>query len=101
MFRIGEFAQIAQVSGRQLRFYDQLGLLRPALIDHQSGYRYYTILQLPRLNSILALCRKIVGQFDEADIAEMRQRTEEEGCPHDTGDGFCTECRDALEGKVR
>ena len=25
MFRIGEFAQIAQVSGRQLRFYDQLG----------------------------------------------------------------------------
>ena len=30
MFRIGEFAQIAQVSGRQLRFYDQLGLLQPA-----------------------------------------------------------------------
>jgi DNA-binding transcriptional MerR regulator len=55
MFRIGEFAQIAQVSGRQLRFYDQLGLLRPAHIDHQTGYRYYTIRQLPRLNSILAL----------------------------------------------
>jgi len=29
MFRIGEFAQIAQVSGRQLRFYDELGLLKP------------------------------------------------------------------------
>src|SRR5262245_5515830 len=55
MFRIGEFAQIAQVSGRQLRFYDQLGLLRPARIDEQTGYRYYTIRQLPRLNSILAL----------------------------------------------
>jgi DNA-binding transcriptional MerR regulator len=55
MFRIGEFAQIAQVSGRQLRFYDQLGLLRPAHIDRQTGYRYYTIRQLPRLNSILAL----------------------------------------------
>jgi DNA-binding transcriptional MerR regulator len=55
MFRIGEFAQIAQVSGRQLRFYDQLGLLRPAHIDAQTGYRYYTIRQLPRLNSILAL----------------------------------------------
>ena len=55
MFRIGEFAQIAQVSGRQLRFYDQLGLLRPAHIDQQTGYRYYTIRQLPRLNSILAL----------------------------------------------
>jgi len=55
MFRIGEFAQIAQVSGRQLRFYDQLGLLRPAHIDAQTGYRYYSIRQLPRLNSILAL----------------------------------------------
>jgi DNA-binding transcriptional MerR regulator len=55
MFRIGEFAQIAQVSGRQLRFYDQLGLLQPAHIDQQTGYRYYTIHQLPRLNSILAL----------------------------------------------
>lgn len=55
MFRIGEFAQIAQVSGRQLRFYDQLGLLKPARIDQQTGYRYYTIRQLPRLNSILAL----------------------------------------------
>ena len=55
MFRIGEFAQIAQVSGRQLRFYDQLGLLSPARIDPQTGYRYYSIRQLPRLNSILAL----------------------------------------------
>ncbi|TWT15250.1 MerR family transcriptional regulator [Reyranella sp. CPCC 100927] len=55
MFRIGEFAQIAQVSGRQLRFYDQLGLLQPAHIDQQTGYRYYTIRQLPRLNRILAL----------------------------------------------
>jgi MerR HTH family regulatory protein len=55
MFRIGEFAQISQVSGRQLRFYDQLGLLEPAHVDQQTGYRYYTVRQLPRLNSILAL----------------------------------------------
>jgi DNA-binding transcriptional MerR regulator len=55
MFRIGEFAQIAQVSGRQLRFYDQIGLLRPAHADPQTGYRYYSIQQLPRLNRILAL----------------------------------------------
>lgn len=55
MFRIGEFAQIAQVSTRQLRFYDQLGLLQPLRSDPQTGYRYYSIRQLPRLNSILAL----------------------------------------------
>ena len=55
MFRIGEFAQIAQVSSRQLRHYDQLGLLRPGHTDPKTLYRYYTIRQLPRLNSILAL----------------------------------------------
>ena len=55
MFRIGEFAQIAQVSTRQLRFYDQLGLLQPGHSDPQTGYRYYSIRQLPRLNCILAL----------------------------------------------
>ena len=55
MFRIGEFAQIAQVSGRQLRFYDQLGLLQPAHTDARTGYRYYSIRQLPLLNRILAL----------------------------------------------
>jgi len=55
MFRIGEFAQIAQVSSRQLRFYDQLGIFQPAHTDDQTGYRYYSIRQLPRLNRILAL----------------------------------------------
>lgn len=55
MFRIGEFAQIAQVSGRLLRYYDQLGLLSPLRIDPQTGYRWYSARQLPRLNRILAL----------------------------------------------
>ena len=55
MFRIGEFAQIAQVSTRQLRHYDQLGLLRPLTTDAVTGYRYYSMRQLPRLNAILAL----------------------------------------------
>jgi DNA-binding transcriptional MerR regulator len=55
MFRIGEFAQIGRVSGRQLRHYDRLGLLAPEHIDAQTGYRYYSARQLPRLNRILAL----------------------------------------------
>lgn len=55
MFRIGEFAQIGRVSGRQLRHYDRLGLLEPTYTDQQSGYRYYSAGQLPRLNRILAL----------------------------------------------
>jgi len=55
MFKIGEFAQIGRVSGRQLRHYDRLGLLQPRQTDPQSGYRYYSASQLPRLNRILAL----------------------------------------------
>lgn len=55
MFRIGEFSQIARVSGRLLRYYDHIGLLRPEYTDPQTGYRYYRAGQLPRLNRILAL----------------------------------------------
>jgi DNA-binding transcriptional MerR regulator len=55
MFKIGEFAQIAQVSARQLRHYDQLGLLQPVSTDPATGYRFYSIRQLGRLNCILAL----------------------------------------------
>ncbi|HEX2916316.1 MAG TPA: MerR family transcriptional regulator [Chloroflexia bacterium] len=55
MFRIGEFSKIAQVSGRLLRYYDELGLLSPDFTDPQTGYRYYSAEQLPRLNRILVL----------------------------------------------
>jgi DNA-binding transcriptional MerR regulator len=55
MFRIGEFSQIARVSGRLLRYYDSIGLLRPVRTDPQTGYRYYSAAQLGELNRILAL----------------------------------------------
>jgi DNA-binding transcriptional MerR regulator len=55
VFRIGEFSQIARVSGRLLRYYDSIGLLRPQRIDPETGYRYYSAAQLERLNRILAL----------------------------------------------
>ncbi len=55
MFRIGEFSKIAQVSGRLLRYYDQIGLLKPIKIDQETGYRSYSATQLPRLNQILTL----------------------------------------------
>ena len=55
MFRIGEFSQIARVSGRLLRYYDSIGLLRPQHTDPATGYRYYSAGQLARLNQILAL----------------------------------------------
>jgi len=55
MFRIGEFSRIARVSARLLRYYDELGLLKPGVVDPATGYRYYTSSQLQRLNRILVL----------------------------------------------
>ena len=53
--KIGEFSRLMQVTVKTLRHYESLGLLIPAEVDDSSGYRYYTISQMQRLNSILAL----------------------------------------------
>ncbi len=55
MFKIGDFSRLSQVSVKALRYYDEVGLLKPASIDRFTGYRYYSADQLPRLNRILAL----------------------------------------------
>ncbi|MBN1429115.1 MAG: MerR family transcriptional regulator [Anaerolineae bacterium] len=55
MLRIGDFARICRVTPKTLRYYDEIDLLKPNRIDPFTGYRYYTISQLPRLNRILAL----------------------------------------------
>jgi DNA-binding transcriptional MerR regulator len=55
MFRIGDFSRIARVSCRLLRYYDELGLLKPASIERDTGYRHYSAAQLPQLNRILVL----------------------------------------------
>jgi DNA-binding transcriptional MerR regulator len=53
--KIGEFARIGNVSIVTLRHYDQYGLLKPHMLDPETGYRYYSLDQLPRLHRILAL----------------------------------------------
>jgi len=55
VLKIGEFSSLAQVSIRTLRHYDEVGLLRPAHVDSESGYRFYSASQLPRLHRILVL----------------------------------------------
>jgi DNA-binding transcriptional MerR regulator len=55
MFTVGEFSRIAQVSKRLLRYYDEIGLLKPIHIDRFTGYRYYSAVQMSNLNRILAL----------------------------------------------
>ncbi len=55
MFKIGEFSRFTRVSVKTLRHYDEMGLLRPRVVDRFTNYRYYSADQVPRLNQILAL----------------------------------------------
>ncbi len=54
MLKIRDFARLAEVSMTTLRYYDEIGLLKPIRVDPDTAYRYYTIDQLPRLHRIMA-----------------------------------------------
>lgn len=51
-YTIKEFADMANLTTRTLRYYDQIGLLKPQKIS-DSGYRIYTSEQTDRLQQIL------------------------------------------------
>lgn len=55
MLRIGDFSKLSSVSVKTLRYYDEIGLLKPAVVDSFTGYRYYSADQLPRLSRIVGL----------------------------------------------
>ena len=54
MLKIGDFSKLSRVSVKTLRYYDEVGLLNSSQVDRFTGYRYYSIEQIPRLNRILA-----------------------------------------------
>jgi DNA-binding transcriptional MerR regulator len=92
MFKIGDFSRLCRVSVSTLRYYADMGLLPPAQVDEFTGYRYFSLEQLPRLHRILALrdlnlsLEQIAQLLDEnLDVAEMRgmlrlKRVEIEQC---------------------
>ncbi|MFI6457023.1 MerR family transcriptional regulator [Streptosporangium amethystogenes] len=57
LLTIGAFARAARLSPKALRLYDELGLLRPAAVDGESGYRFYDPAQLERARLIAWLRR--------------------------------------------
>ena len=70
-FLISEFAKLRGININSLRYYEKLGLLKPAHIDPKTGYRYYSVEQLPLLNNII-LCvqlgiplKELEGYMDE------------------------------------
>lgn len=79
MLKIGDFSKLTHVSIRMLRHYDELDLLKPTHIDRESGYRFYTAEQLPRLNRILALqdlgfSLRQIGELMKNDLSPEQMR---------------------------
>ena len=70
-FMISEFAKLRGININSLRYYEKLGLLKPAYVEEKTGYRYYSAEQLPLLNNII-LCvqlgiplKELVEYMDE------------------------------------
>ncbi len=59
MYKIGLFSKMNKVTIKTLRYYDEIGLLKPSHVDEYTGYRYYTSNQIPHLHRILML--KAIG----------------------------------------
>ncbi|MGN1025411.1 MAG: MerR family transcriptional regulator [Faecousia sp.] len=76
LYRIGLFAQMNRITVKALRFYEEQGLLLPAKIDEESGYRYYTMSQMETLHRILAL--KEAG-FTIEDMKHLNASGDERG----------------------
>lgn len=87
MFKIGEFSKLTQVSVRMLRYYDESGLLKPAETDRFTGYRFYSVEQIPVLRRIIFLrdsgfqiseIAEALKRWNRKDIAEELKRKQEE-----------------------
>ena len=75
LYKIGMFAAMNHVTVKTLRFYEEQGLLMPAFINQENGYRYYELSQMAVIHQITAL--KLAG-FTLEEIARINSGTDEE-----------------------
>ena len=52
LLSIGEISEVTGVHISSLRYYDKLGVLKPAYIDSDTSYRYYTYSQVEIVGAI-------------------------------------------------
>lgn len=92
-FKIGDFAKLAHVSISKLRYYDEIGLLKPSIRSQDSSYRFYDSSQLDRIATIKSFQRhgmslqqmnallhnknsffKEMAKFSEDKVAELNRQ---------------------------
>lgn len=84
LFTIGEMAELFQVNIRTLRYYDDIGLLKPETVNPDNGYRYYSARQFERLNTIKYLrtlnmpLEKMKQFFENRDARTMERILEDQ-----------------------
>lgn len=77
LFSIGEMGKFFNINIRTLRYYDEIGILKPEYVDERTKYRYYSIKQFERLNTIKYLraldvpIEQIAGFFEHKDAEVM------------------------------
>ena len=73
MYTIGKFSKICNLPVKTLRYYDDIGLLKPSYIDPETNYRYYDydkieaikiIMLLKNLHTPLADIKEIIEKAD-------------------------------------
>lgn len=70
---IGELSKLSGSSIRCLRYYDELGLLKPAYTNEETGYRYYTMEQMTTL-SLIQVCNEL-----DIPLKQFQNYREEDG----------------------
>ncbi len=76
MLTIGEFSKISHLTLKTLRYYDEIGLLKPDFIDANNNYRYYNISQLETALLIARLKNYLFSLEDIKIILTNRDDTE-------------------------
>jgi len=78
LLAIGRFSQLTQLTVKALRLYDKRGLLEPAVVAFQTGFRYYRLDQLPTARRIRLLrslempLEEVRAAIDTPDAEEVR-----------------------------
>lgn len=69
-FSIGDVSKISGVHIKSLRYYDEIGVLRPAYVDPDTNYRYYTFQQIGVLDAIKACIELDISLKDFAKFTD-------------------------------
>lgn len=84
---VGQMAELCGLSKRALRLYDERGIVPPACIDEETGYRFYSIEQVPLIDRVARLqhlgfslrdTKRLIEGLDEREtvrLFEERRRT--------------------------